>query len=59
MFRMNNLPVTMDVARTIQPMTGCKVVATEVEELMLGGLSPKTVGIPDEAGLLVFITVGG
>lgn len=52
-----NLPVTTDITRMIQPVNGCTIVAMDVEELALGGLSPKTVVLP-EAGLLVLNTVG-
>lgn len=41
----------------IQPVNGCTIVAMDVEELALGGLSPITVVLP-EAGLLVLNTVG-
>ncbi|KAE9446705.1 hypothetical protein C3L33_21392, partial [Rhododendron williamsianum] len=52
-----NLPVTTDITRMMQPVNGCKMVAKDVEELTLGGLSPKTVVLA-EAGLLVLNTVG-
>lgn len=52
-----NLPVTTDTTRMMQPVNGCKMVAKDVDELTLGGLSPKTVVLP-EAGLLALNTGG-
>lgn len=55
---MMNLPATVEVARTINPMNGCKLVEMEMDELKLGGVSPKPDVPSTDAGLLEFNTEG-